>query len=97
MAAFPVADCDEPLIDVHGTLLVDDRRADATSSYAHLRRGVLERFVRAQSLLPDGLRLLCVEGYRPPDLQQRYFEESDGARSTDARTAPTGAPRWWGS
>ncbi|MEU7563755.1 M15 family metallopeptidase [Streptomyces eurythermus] len=75
VAAIPVADCGEPLIDVRGTLLVDDRKADTTGSYAHLRRGVLDRLVHAQSLLPNGLRLLHVEGYRPPDLQRRYFEE----------------------
>ncbi|MFD7341113.1 M15 family metallopeptidase [Streptomyces violascens] len=75
VSAIPVADCGEPLIDVRGTLLVDERRADTAGSYVHLRRGVLDRLVHAQSLLPDGLRLLYVEGYRPPDLQRRYFEE----------------------
>ncbi|MFJ6809132.1 M15 family metallopeptidase [Streptomyces anulatus] len=75
VAAIPVDDCGEPLVDVHGTLLVDDRRADTTGSYAYLRRGVLDRLIHAQSLLPDRLRLLYVEGYRPPDLQRRYFEQ----------------------
>ncbi|MFD4791316.1 M15 family metallopeptidase [Streptomyces sp. NPDC058459] len=75
VAAVPVAECGEPLVDVRGTLQVDDFRADTTGSYAHLRRGVLERLVHAQSILPDGLRLLYIEGYRPPDLQRRYFEE----------------------
>ncbi|CAM5276191.1 D-alanyl-D-alanine dipeptidase [Kitasatospora aureofaciens] len=78
VAAIPVTDCGEPLTDVRRTLLVDDRRADTTGSYAHLRRGVLDRLVHAQSLLPDGVRLLYVEGYRPPDLQRRYFEEYAG-------------------
>ncbi|MCG7522952.1 D-alanyl-D-alanine carboxypeptidase family protein [Streptomyces sp. OfavH-34-F] len=78
VAAIPVADCGEPLVDVRGTLLVDDRRADSTGSYVHLRRGVLDRLVHAQSLLPNGLRLLFVEGYRPPDLQRRYFDEYSG-------------------
>ncbi|WP_185992745.1 M15 family metallopeptidase [Streptomyces sp. 130] len=78
VAAVPVTDCGEPLVDVRGTLLVDDRRADATGSYAHLRSGVLDRLVHAQSLLPDGLRLLFVEGYRPPELQRTYFEEYAG-------------------
>ncbi|KIF06341.1 dipeptidase [Streptomyces sp. RSD-27] len=78
VTAIPVTDCGEPLIDVRGTLLVDDRRADTAGSYAHLRRGVLGQLVHAQSLLPDGLRLLYVEGYRPPDLQRRYFEEYAG-------------------
>ncbi|WP_073227419.1 M15 family metallopeptidase [Streptomyces sp. NBRC 110465] len=75
VAAIPVADCGEPLVDVRGTLLVDGRRADTTGAYAHLRRGVLDRLGHAQSVLPDGLRLFYVEGYRPPDLQRRYFEE----------------------
>ncbi|MGW2658539.1 M15 family metallopeptidase [Streptomyces sp. NPDC001478] len=78
VAAIPITDCGEPLVDVRGTLLVDDRRADATGAYAHLRRGVLDRLVHAESLLPDGLRLLFVEGYRPPDLQRLYFEEYAG-------------------
>jgi D-alanyl-D-alanine dipeptidase len=77
VAAVPVHDRDEPLVDVRrdSPLPVDPRKADATGAYAHLRAGVLERLVRAQSLLPDGLRLLFVEGYRPPALQRRYFEE----------------------
>ncbi|MFE9459635.1 M15 family metallopeptidase [Streptomyces californicus] len=75
VAAVPVADCGEPLVDVRGSLPVDDRRADTTGSYAHLRSGVLDRLVQAQSFLPDGLRLLLVEGYRPPDLQRLYFEK----------------------
>ncbi|MEU2251383.1 M15 family metallopeptidase [Streptomyces sp. NPDC019224] len=78
VTAIPVTDCGEPLVDVRGTLVVDDRRADTAGSYAHLRRGVLDRLVHAQSLLPDGLRLLFVEGYRPPDLQRLYFEEYAG-------------------
>lgn len=73
--AIPVTDCGAPLVDVRGTLLVDDRRADTTGSYAHLRRCVLDRLDHAQALLPDGLRLLFVEGYRPPDLQRLYFEK----------------------
>ncbi|CAL9361435.1 D-alanyl-D-alanine dipeptidase [Streptomyces sp. enrichment culture] len=75
VAAIPVHDCGEPLVDVRGTLLVDDRKADSTGSFAHLRQGVLDRLLQAQSSLPEGLRLLFIEGYRPPDLQRRYFEE----------------------
>ncbi|MGJ5798793.1 M15 family metallopeptidase [Streptomyces europaeiscabiei] len=77
VAAVPVHDSDEPLVDVRRAcpLLVDERKADATGAYAQLRAGVLDRLVRAQSRLPDGLRLLFVEGYRPPSLQREYFEE----------------------
>lgn len=75
VAAIPVVDCGEPLVDVRGTLLIDERRSDPAGAFAQLRHGVLDRLLHAQSLLPADLRLLFIEGYRPPDLQQRYFEE----------------------
>ncbi|MGW2836240.1 M15 family metallopeptidase [Streptomyces sp. NPDC001493] len=78
VAAIPVAECGEPLVDVRrdGRLLVDTRKQDPADAFAHLREGVLERLVKAQALLlPQGLRLLFVEGYRPPSLQSAYFEE----------------------
>ncbi|MFF5304015.1 M15 family metallopeptidase [Streptomyces sp. NPDC013161] len=73
VAAIPVEECGEPLVDVSGALLVDDRKNDSGAEL-HLRQGVLDRLVEAETLLPDGLRLLFVEGYRPPALQRRYFE-----------------------
>ncbi|MEO3750540.1 M15 family metallopeptidase [Streptomyces sp. B6B3] len=81
VAAVPVRECGEPLVDVRdgGALLVDARKRDPDGAYAHLRRGVLERLLAARERLPDGLRLLFVEGYRPLTLQRRYFEEY-GAR-----------------
>ncbi|MEU9744709.1 M15 family metallopeptidase [Streptomyces niveus] len=76
VAAIPVQECGEVLLDarVHG-LMVDDRKQDAAGAWAHVRQGVLTRLQHAQSLLPGGVRLLFVEGYRPPSLQRRYFEE----------------------
>ncbi|MET7682399.1 M15 family metallopeptidase [Streptomyces sp. NPDC005423] len=83
VAAVPVEECGEPLVDVRDALLVDDRKhGDAEGAETHLRRGVLDRLLRAQDLLPPGLRLLFVEGYRLPDLQRRYFEEyANGLRT----------------
>ncbi|MFK3728694.1 M15 family metallopeptidase [Streptomyces sp. NPDC088090] len=80
VAAVPVAECGEPLVDVRreGALLVDSRKQDPADAFAHLREGVLGRLVKAQGLLPEGLRLLFVEGYRPPSLQREYFEEYAG-------------------
>ncbi|KOG22517.1 M15 family metallopeptidase [Streptomyces viridochromogenes] len=77
IAAIPVADCGEPLVDVrlHEPLAVDSRRADRAGAFAHLREGVLLRLLKAQALLPEDIRLLFVEGYRPPALQRDYFEE----------------------
>ncbi|MEU7576474.1 M15 family metallopeptidase [Streptomyces sp. NPDC041068] len=78
VAAVPVRECGERFIDVRkgSPLLVDGRQqAGSGTAFALLREGVVRRLLRAQELLPPGLRLLFVEGYRPPALQRRYFEE----------------------
>ncbi|RSS98837.1 dipeptidase [Streptomyces sp. WAC07149] len=77
VAAVPVMECGEPLVDVRdaGTLLVHLRKQDPVHAFAHLREGVLERLLRAQRELPRGVRLMFIEGFRPPALQQRYFTE----------------------
>ncbi|MEV7183371.1 M15 family metallopeptidase [Kitasatospora sp. NPDC093102] len=77
VAAIPVAHRDEQLLDVRAGsgLLVDERKQDGTGAFARLRTGVLDRLLDAQAALPDGLRLLFVEGYRPPALQSRYFDD----------------------
>lgn len=76
VAAVPVADCGEPLLDVRlrEPFPVDLRRQDDLGSFARLREGVLARLLKAGELLPDGVRLLFIEGYRPPDLQRSYFK-----------------------
>jgi D-alanyl-D-alanine dipeptidase len=80
VAAIPVAECGERLVDVRrgNSLLIDSRKQDPADAYAYLREGVVERLMKAQELLPQGLRLLFVEGYRQPSLQRAYFEEYAG-------------------
>ncbi|OKI28274.1 dipeptidase [Streptomyces sp. CB03578] len=80
VAAIPVAECGELLVDVRaaGSLLVDARKQDPADAFAYLREGVLERLLKAQAALPQDVRLLFVEGYRPPSLQREYFEEYAG-------------------
>ncbi|MFF8694008.1 M15 family metallopeptidase [Streptomyces sp. NPDC015144] len=80
VAAIPVAECGERLVDVRrdGSLLIDTREQGPTDAFAYLREGVLERLVRAQTSLPRDVRLLFVEGYRPPSLQREYFDEYAG-------------------
>lgn len=75
--AVPIDECEEPLVDIrdHADLLLDSRVADRTGGFAHLRAGVLERVLHAATLLPRGLRLMHVEGYRRPTTQQRIFDE----------------------
>lgn len=77
VAVIPVVECGETLVDVRRTssLLVDARKQDPAGAFAYLREGVLERLLKAQAVLPQGLRLLFVEGYRPLSLQREYFQE----------------------
>jgi len=71
----PVEDCGEPLVDVSTCtfIQIDRRKTDPAGDWLRLRAGLITRLAHAGSLLPAGLRLLHIEGYRPPDLQARYF------------------------
>ncbi|MYQ34674.1 dipeptidase [Streptomyces sp. SID4956] len=74
VAAVPVRECGEPLVDVRDhSFRVDPRKHDPLGAFAHVREGVLARLEHARSLLPTGTDLLFIEGYRPLALQQRYF------------------------
>ncbi|GAA3006852.1 M15 family metallopeptidase [Streptomyces fulvorobeus] len=77
VAATRVIENGEPLVDTRevAALRVDTRKTDDDGSYAHLRADVLRRLLLAQDALPPGIRLLMVEGFRPPALQRRYFDE----------------------
>jgi D-alanyl-D-alanine dipeptidase len=77
IAAVPVRERGERLVDVRagGRLLVDPRKQDPHGHFAHVREGVAARLLTAQDALPDGLRILFIEGYRPLALQRAYFEE----------------------
>jgi D-alanyl-D-alanine dipeptidase len=99
VAAIPVEECNDPLVDCRGVLRVDERRSDAAGNWAHLRAGVVERLVRAQDLLPSRWQWLLAEGYRPPTLQRSIFngyvttlrQLHPEASEADIRTAAT---RW---
>ncbi|APS19299.1 dipeptidase [Streptomyces sp. Tue 6075] len=74
VAAIPVRECGEPLVDVRDhDFRVDPRKQDPLGAFAHVREGVLARLKHARSLLPAGTDLLFIEGYRPLILQQRLF------------------------
>lgn len=84
VAAVPVRECGERLVDARaeGRLLIDLRREDPAGVFCLLREEIHARLVGAQESLPNGLRLLLVEGYRPPDVQERYFSAyANGLRS----------------
>lgn len=73
IAAIPQSDNGEDLIDARDLLRVDARAVEPTGRYALMRRGLAERLVAAQAVLPDGLGFLVIEGYRPYDAQLAIF------------------------
>jgi zinc D-Ala-D-Ala dipeptidase len=77
VATVPVRESAERLVDVRtdGRLLVDRRKQDRDGHFAQVRDGVAGRLLAAQDSLPNGPRILFVEGYRPLALQRAYFEE----------------------
>jgi D-alanyl-D-alanine dipeptidase len=75
VARIPVADNGEPLVDLAAAgFLIDIRQEDPDGASRQFREGAAERLIRAEKLLPAGLRLLVVEAYRPLELQRKYFE-----------------------
>jgi zinc D-Ala-D-Ala dipeptidase len=89
IAAIPVRECEERLVDVRadGRFLVDRRKQDPEGHFAHVREGLADRLLVARDALPGRLRLLFIEGYRPPALQRAYFEEYLGELRADNPTA----------
>ncbi|GAA2670124.1 M15 family metallopeptidase [Nonomuraea recticatena] len=90
MSAIPTVECGESLFDLRKVsgLALDHRQADDKGAYAHLRISLVDRLLTAQALLPPGLRLLIVEGYRPMALQEHYFSRC-AARLREANPAWT--------
>jgi D-alanyl-D-alanine dipeptidase len=84
VTGLPVIECGEILCDLREVTAIrlDPRRADPRGAFAHVRAGILDRLIAAQTLLPPGLRLLIVEGYRPVALQRRNFEQYCAQLST---------------
>ncbi|MEO3819291.1 M15 family metallopeptidase [Plantactinospora sp. B24E8] len=75
IAAIPSTDDGDPLVDLRTVagLRLDSRAADPAGAYARVRRALADRLLAAQATLPDGLRLLVVEGYRPYAAQLGIF------------------------
>lgn len=92
VAAVPTGENGDPLIDLRHVpeLRLDARQADPAGAYARLRSAVVDRLLHAQRTLPDGLRLLIVEGYRPPDQQAAIFA---GYHAELHRRHPAWTPR----
>lgn len=73
--AIRIAESGEALTDARTLqgIRVDNRKRDAAELWAKIRVGIGGRLATAQDSLPDGVRLLFIEGLRPVATQRRYF------------------------
>lgn len=89
VAAVPVVDCGERLVDLDDVpelKLDSSQSSQAGFAGRYVREGLFRRLLAAQdALVGDGLRLLIIEGYRPPDRQRTIF---DGYRDELRRLHP---------
>lgn len=76
--AVPIEECGEPLVDLRSYPLLattDHPKAESPAeTRLHCREGVAERLLRADTALPEGVRLLIVECHRPLEIQEAYWE-----------------------
>lgn len=78
VVAIPAADNAQPLVDLRDRRFVcrtDDRKRQGNDDWVYVRDGVADRLVAAQRTLPQGVRFLIAEGYRPLSVQARYYDE----------------------
>lgn len=100
VAAVRVADNGEPLLELPDTLAsrhgYRELPLTLTPETIMLREGTIERLERAQAALPDGMRLLILDGWRSPafqgELLAHYRRET--ARDLDGFVSDPDHPRF---
>ncbi|MFC3890994.1 hypothetical protein ACFOWZ_05865 [Lentzea rhizosphaerae] len=90
LAGVPVRDNGEVLVEVRTSAPL------RTAGPVHLRSGLVDRLVTAQTLLPREVRLLIVDGYRPPALPCRNLACALDPGSDVCATPPGTAPHLTG-
>jgi D-alanyl-D-alanine dipeptidase len=76
VAAVEVRESGESLIDLreYEKIVISPRKSQENPSLGLIRAAVGHKLAAASAGLPDGIRLCVVEAYRPPRLQQFYFD-----------------------
>lgn len=76
--AIPIHENHEPLVD-----LINQKEiaygppplAPNNTNYTKVRKTIYDKLIKAQAMLPDGLKFCLYEGYRSLELQQKIFHE----------------------
>ncbi|MFV0131913.1 dipeptidase [Streptomyces sp. HMX87] len=99
MTAVPVRECGEKLVDLRAVRALRLAGRLTPSAPALLRLGVVDRLVTAQTMLPEGLRLLVLGAYRPALARTRpgCSGHETGAAADLTLCMTDGAELWPGS
>lgn len=76
--AMPIRENHEPMIDLrHQNIIVFGPSPEIPNNtdYTKMRKTVYEKLVKAQSLLPEGLKFCIYEAYRSLALQKKLFND----------------------
>jgi zinc D-Ala-D-Ala dipeptidase len=76
--AISIKENDEPLVDLKNQnviLLGPSPEIPNNIDYTKMRKSVYDKLVKAQGMLPKGLRFRLYEGYRSLSLQEKIFNE----------------------
>lgn len=77
--AITLIDCGEELVEIKESSIVQNLQTSKESLAAvkciYIRQTIREKLLKAETLLPDGLRLQLHEGYISLDRQKEYFDE----------------------
>jgi len=74
--SIPIIDDGEPLVDIASLGIVQySQHIEIELKSILVRKTVLKKLLKAESLLPDGFRLQLYEGYISLRRQKNYFDE----------------------
>jgi len=76
VVGLPSANSTERMVNLEsaGILRFSDRKRGTNPKIAFAREGVAHLLAEAAAALPDGIALLGIEAYRPPELQSLYYD-----------------------
>lgn len=71
-----VVESAEPLVDLEsaGVMRFSDRKRARNPHVSFIRDGVARRLATAARLLPSGVGFLGIGAFRPPQLQQLFYD-----------------------
>lgn len=75
--SIPISENHEPLVDLKNQTVIAyglSPEIPNNTDYTRMRQTVYEKLVKAQSALPEGLKLCLYEGYRSLGLQESLFK-----------------------